>query len=196
MQEPPAPPAPPTPPEVRTRVMMFGTNGHVGLDRDGDGQITREEFASPMNDAFARMDADGDGRLSGEEVSAHPGPGHPDVMILRGGEPGVQRFELRRSDGPSTPEEMREIVIRRPADETGPQVVHFESRGDGRMDADGDGKVSEGEFTARLQETFARLDVDGSGFLEDGERGGSGEVRIITRRIERSDDAPGTAPGL
>lgn len=182
------PPAPPSPPEAHTRFMMMGPHGHAAMDRDGDGQVTREEFATPMNEAFARLDRDGDGRLSGEELAGRHGDREHDVMILRGGEPGMHRFELRRHDGPSAPGERHEIVIRGPGGEGGPHVFHFDS-GDGhaaaRMDADGDDKVSEAEFTARLREAFARMDVDGSGFLEEGERGGDGEVRVITRRLER-----------
>ena len=188
IQEPPAPPAPPSPPEVRTRFMMMGPHGRGAMDRDGDGEVTREEFAAPMNEAFARIDKDGDGRLSDEELSSRHGGEH-DVMILRGGEPGMHRFELRRHDGPPAPGERREIVIRGPGGEGGPHIFHFDTSDDSahRLDADGDGRVSEAEFTARLREAFARLDADSSGFLEQGERGGDGEVRVVTRRIERNE---------
>lgn len=185
LQEPPAPPAPPSPPEVR--FMMMGPHGHGAMDRDGDGQVTREEFTAPMAEAFARMDRDGDGRLSGEELAARHGDGAHDVMIRRGGEPGMHRFEMRRSHGPAAPGERHEFVIRGPGGEGGPHVFHFDSA-EGpahRMDADGDGRVSEAEFTARLREAFARMDADRSGFLEESERGGNGEVRVITRRVER-----------
>ncbi len=187
MQEPPAPPAPPSLPEVR--FMMIGPHGRGAMDRDGDGQVTRDEFAAPMNDAFARMDTDGDGRLSEQELAPHPGPGEHDVMILRGGEPGMHRFERHHGDGVAAPGERREIVIRAPGGEGGPHVFHVDS-GEGparRMDADGDGRVSEAEFTARLRDAFARMDADRSGYLEASERGGDGEVRVITRRIERDD---------
>lgn len=94
-------PAPPAPPEVHTRVMVMAADGPGGLDRDGDGQVTREEFAAPMNDHFARMDANSDGRLSTEELSAGPGAmdgGEHDIRIMRGpGGPGVRHFEMRRA---------------------------------------------------------------------------------------------------
>jgi hypothetical protein len=107
MQQTPAPAAPHAPPEVRTRVMVLGGDGPGGLDKDGDGQVSREEFAAPMNDHFARMDRDGDGRLSSEELAAGHGPmgegGDHQVRIMRGSGghggpdgPGVHRFELRR----------------------------------------------------------------------------------------------------
>ncbi len=96
-------PTPSAPPEVHTRVMVMGADGPGGLDKDGDGQITREEFAAPMNDHFARMDANGDGRLSTEELTAGHAAmagGEHDVRIIRApgghGGPGVRHFELRR----------------------------------------------------------------------------------------------------
>ena len=103
MQQTPAPPVPPAPPEVRTRVMMMSADGPGGLDKDGDGQITREEFAAPMNDHFDRMDANSDGRLSTEELSAGhvgmAGEGH-DIMVMHGpGGPGERHVEMRRVDG-------------------------------------------------------------------------------------------------
>jgi hypothetical protein len=207
MQEPPASHAPP---EVRTRVMvMGGPDGHAPLDRDGDGQVSREEFAAPMNDPFARMDADGDGRLSTEELSAlHAPDGDGNVMVFRGGaegEAGVHRFELRRPGGPGGDHEEREIVIRGPGGPGMPMIIHgpgHDGPGESRievrtlggpghqaeMDSDGDGRISEAEFTNPLREAFARMDADHSGFIEDGERGGDGDVRVFTHRIETRDD--------
>lgn len=121
------PPTPPTPPRVETRVMVVGGPGGEGpgsLDKDGDGQISREEFSAPLNDAFGRMDKNGDGRLSDEEMRAghggpdgdgnmvfmrHPGPGGPggdgEMVFMRHpggpegpGGPGMHRFEVRREN--------------------------------------------------------------------------------------------------
>ena len=188
VQDPPAPPAPPAPPEMHTRFMMVGPHGRAAMDRDGDGQVTRDDFLAPMDEAFARMDKDGDGRLAGDELPARSVAGEHDMMILRDGEPGMRWLEMRRPDGSVQPRERREIVIRGPGGEEGPHVFHFgpaDDRPARSMDADGDGRVSEAEFTAGLREAFGRLDADGSGFLEEGERGGAGEVRVLTRRIER-----------
>lgn len=104
MQEPPAPPAPPAPPGFHTRLMVLGSDGPGGVDKDGDGQISREEFAAPMNDHFARIDKNGDGRLSTDEMAAGHGPGDDNVIIHRGpgggGGPGVGHVELRRPGPP------------------------------------------------------------------------------------------------
>jgi hypothetical protein len=159
-----------------------------------------------MNDHFARMDADGDGRLSTGELSALHGPdGDGNVMVFRGGpdgEAGVHRFELRRPGGD---QEEREIVIRGPGGPGMPMIIHgpgHDGPGESRievrtvggpghqaeMDSDGDGRISEAEFTSPLREAFARMDADHSGFIEDGERGGDGDVRVFTHRIETRDE--------
>lgn len=227
LQEPPAPPPPP-PVEVQSRVVFVGADGVASgeLDADNDGQVTREEFAAPLNGAFDRLDKNGDGRLSSEELALRPGSPEGEVRVRRLGDGDVQRFELRRPgpagegaarfsrdggrtvvfispdhDGP----ESRVVVRTRP---DGPGVIAFDGAGPGGrvphgtrvvvhaadgpgnrdLDKDGDGKISEAEFTAPLREAFARMDADHSGFIEEGERGRDGEVRVFTHRIETSDD--------
>lgn len=202
------PPAPPTPRETFTRVMVMGPDGPGSLDKDGDGQVSREEFAAPMNDHFARIDADGDGRLSTEELSAGHGPaGDGNVMVFHGGAeggPGVRRFEMHRPGGGEGMREEHEIVVRAPGGPGGPVVIHgpvhgapggesrFEIRqmdgpgGHADMDKDGDGKISEAEFTGPLREAFARMDADRSGFIEEGERGRGHDIQVFTRRLDVS----------
>ncbi|GAA0609563.1 hypothetical protein GCM10009422_00420 [Brevundimonas kwangchunensis] len=213
------PPAPPPPPERETR-FVFSTMGGDGpgrLDADGDGEVTREEFTAPLNDAFARMDRNGDGRLTGDELPRMMG-GDEDITVLRG--PGARRFEMRRPGAPGGPEVEfrregdrtiilsdgepgeRRVTIRRSGE---PGTMTFERHegmpasgrieafraggaGNARLDTDGDGKVSEAEFLAPLREAFARADKDGSGFIEEGERG-EGEVQVFTHRIERREGA-------
>lgn len=205
MQEPPAPP------EVRTRFMVMSDHGPGTLDRDGDGQVSREEFAAPMNEHFARADKDGDGRLSTEELSAgHGRAGDGDVMVFgsgSGGESGAHRFELRHPHHPGreggASGEVREIILHGPAGHGAPRILHApghagpggEMRLDFRhpaghadRDKDGDGKLSEAEFTGPLREAFARMDADRSGFIEEGERGADGDVRVFTRRIETGNE--------
>jgi hypothetical protein len=156
MQEPAAPPPPP-PLDVHSRVVFMGgtADGPGGLDADGDGQVTRDEFAAPLNTAFGRMDKDGDGRLSSEELTADRGPGDSGVTIHRRGGGDVEHVELRRSrpagargarferDGERTmvfvgPEGRRDEdarVVVRTLSEDGPAVLHLRQGPDGVGDA-------------------------------------------------------------
>ena len=180
------PPAPPPPPQMRTetRVMVMGDHdGPGGLDKDGDGLLTREEFAGPMNDAFARMDKDGNGRLSPEELRAGHGPGGPggehEMMIFRAGPGGAEggpmrhRMEMRRGgpDGaPGVRHEERIMVITDGApgedDEERNVFVHRTGPGSGPMswhDA-GDGARIEIE-----RSNADDLDTDGDGRISEAE---------------------------
>ncbi|KQY84676.1 EF-hand domain-containing protein [Brevundimonas sp. Root1423] len=184
MQDPPASPAPPASPEAHARFIMMG-DGPGSLDKDGDGQISREEFAAPMNDHFARMDKDGDGRLSAEERSSGHGPGAHVFMRGPGGEggPGVHRFELRSDGAPGGrgehevrtmvfsgrseggPGEEHRIVIRGPGGEGGPRIVHL-PRG-----ADGAGEHNVNVMIHRLggPDGEHKMDADNDGRISEAE---------------------------
>jgi hypothetical protein len=56
--------------------------------------------------------------------------------------------------------------------------------GDNDLDSDNDGKVSEAEFSAPLREAFARMDADGSGFIEAGEHGSGDGAEVFVHRFE------------
>lgn len=126
VQDPPAPPAPPAPPEP-PRVMMFSHAG-PGLDKDGDGFVTRDEFSAPMTDHFGRLDKNGDGRLSTDELQS--GGGEHDVMIRRGapmahggGEHGRQVYVFGPGEGGETvwtSEDGREVRVERVVVRGGP----------------------------------------------------------------------------
>lgn len=203
------PPAPPPPLQVHSRFVFMGSaDGPGRLDADGDGQVTREEFAAPLNDAFDRIDKDGDGRLSTGELASDQGSDEATVTVRRLGGPRGARFE---GDGERTaifvgPDGRRgdePRVVVRTLPRGGPAVVHFQhgpdgagegrvvvrttggpGRGPDNLDKDGDGKVSEAEFIAPLRDAFARMDADQSGFVEEGERSGDNQVHVFTRRIE------------
>lgn len=182
---------------TETRVMVLnGTGGEGGLDRDGDGYVTRDEFLTPMVTAWARIDAEGAGRVSAEELArgvrgGEGGDSH--VFMLRSGGDGPMEWHgedgpviIERSGGEDgeTRVEVRRIVRGGPGGpggEHGPRIMML-GDGDGAMDTDGDGRVSEAEFLARMGDAFRRMDADGSGYLEDGEHG---PRRIIRReRVE------------
>lgn len=199
LQDPPAPPPPPPGPE--THFMMMGGPGGPGhLDKDGDGQVSREEFSAPMNDAFARMDKDGDGRLSTEELAeGHRGMmgGDHNVMFMRHGDgaeggPGERREErvvVIGGDGHGE-HGMPMVMMDGPGhDGPGGERITIHRMGDdhGDMDKNGDGKISEEEFVGPMREAFARMDADHSGFIETGEHGDGDRVHVFTRHIEHTD---------
>lgn len=208
---PPAPPAEPSV-EVRSRLVFVGggADGPGSLDADNDGQVTREEFAAPLNDVFSRMDKDGDGRLSREELAANVGGDGANVFIRRLGGEGPARFERdgERTMVFVTPDgarpEPRVIVHTRPGG-PGPRVLEFDRgpeggrghrveirtsdrQGPADLDKDGDGKISEAEFIAPLRHAFARMDADRSGFIEDGEHGDENSVHVFAHRIGGPDE--------
>ena len=185
---------------TETRVMVLnGPGGEGGLDGDGDGDgyVTRDEFLMPMMTAWERIDAEGAGRVSTEALAegVHSrGDGEHEVFMFRSGEGGP--MEWHDGDGPmiiersddgdgETRVEVRRIVRGGPGGEHGgghgPRIMML-GDGEGAMDTDDDGRVSEAEFLARMGDAFRRLDADGSGYLEDGEHG---PQRIIRReRVE------------
>lgn len=201
MQEPPALPPPPAL-ELRGQFIFTSSSaeGPGNIDADGDGQVTRDEFAAPLNLAFSEMDKDGDGRLSRAELAADGGQGAGRIAVHRPGRPP----EAGRDGDPRSGPEGRPPMVFVRADGPGgdgPRVFHLGGSGPngpgGRMvvrrpegpghgpdalDKDGDGKVSEAEFTAPLREAFADIDADHSGFIEAGEHGDGERVRVFTHR--------------
>lgn len=202
------PSAPPPPPHTRTetRVMVMGDHdGPGGLDRDGDGLLTREEFAGPMNEAFARMDTNGDSRLSSEELRAGHGPGGPggdhEMIFRRGpdGGPGEhveERIMVITDGAPGEDDDERNVFVHRSGPGGEPMTWHegdgetrieIERTGGDDLDTDGNGSISEAEFLAPMRVAFARMDTDHSGALEASENGGERQVRVITRHREGPD---------
>ena len=205
MQTPPPPPGPSV--EVHSRFIFVGagSDGPGSLDADDDGLVTREEFAAPLNDAFSKMDKDQNGRLSRDELTANTGTEDASVTVHPlGGD--IERFELRRQgsgggraarlerDGegtmvfvtPQDPSSEPHVIVRtRPggARSSGIEFRTSDRSASNDLDKDGDGKVSEAEFIAPRRETFARMDADRSGFVEDGERGGENGIHVFAHRI-------------
>lgn len=183
------------------------------LDKDGDGRLSAEELAArpaggPGEVMIFDGGEDGDGprrftlrrpgggaeggsrvivaprapgRVAIEERIAR-GPG--EVLILRGDgdeEAGARRFTLRRSgDGDGAPRAPRVIVL--PEGAAAPRITGIGADLPD-LDADGDGRVSEAEFLARFRDAFRRMDRDGSGHLEAGERDNV-QVHVFQHRRE------------
>lgn len=147
--------------------------GHFGLfqsDANNDGVLTRQEFDAGRAAMFARMDADGNGQLTAEERRAG--------RHARGGRHG--RGHLSGADANDDGNITRDEFLARP-------IAHFErldanndgvisaderpqrrARADGesrraRMDANGDGQISQSEFAAMGASMFERLDANNDG---------------------------------
>ncbi|QLQ12235.1 MAG: EF-hand domain-containing protein [Brevundimonas sp.] len=81
------------------------------MDTNGDGEITRDEFAAPMNAHFAQMDTNGDGRLSSDEMQArHGDEAGAHAMHMRHGAPGAMTW-TRSGEGRTVVMDGREIEI-------------------------------------------------------------------------------------
>ena len=52
-------------------VRLLGGPGEAGLDKDGDGKVSEEEFLAPVREAFRAMDADRSGALEDGERGPH-----------------------------------------------------------------------------------------------------------------------------
>lgn len=175
------PPPPPPQPQVRTErhVMVLGGHGGEGpgsLDKDGDGQLNREEFTAPMTDVFTRFDTNGDGRLSDEELKAghggpdgegnftfmrHPGPGGP------GGPGGDHRVFMRHPGGPESAPGMHRFEVRR-ENVNGEETVRVFTRGEN------------GEMT-EVEGGLEGLDLPEGAHVRMLPGGGDRDVTIIAR---------------
>ncbi len=121
----------------------FMLNRFKVLDKDGDGKLTRSEFTGvPEN--FDRMDRDQDGTLSSKELAA-----------------AVDFFMSVQGPGGATPKaQAKGKAAAKGAGEAGGFVPpRFK-----QMDKDGDGKVTQSEFTGPAP-LFYRMDKDGDGSL-------------------------------
>ncbi len=100
------------------------------LDADADGKITPEEMANHMQARFEGADSDGDGALSKDELVARMTERQAERMAAYA-DHMIERHDANK-DGKLSPDEMQ-------------------ARNNGKMfkkmDTDGDGAISEEEFT-------------------------------------------------
>ena len=111
---------------------MFGR-----ADTNGDGFVTKEEFAAGRTTMFTKLDANGDGAVDQAEIDKAREAWH-------------QARNKPASDGNTQTQAQNK-----------PRHGGFMKR----MDTDGDGKITSAEFAAAGERMFAKLDDNGDGKL-------------------------------
>lgn len=143
----------------------MGPGGQAGqrpafseLDADADGQLTLEELTAHREARFTEADTDGDGSLSRAELIS-AALDRVEARI----DAQMARFD-DNEDGVLSANEMDDMRPRGP----GPEQAFA------RMDADGDGMVSEAEFDAMAQIVQQRRGGGHGGERGHGHGGGWG----------------------
>jgi len=151
-------------------------------DWNSDGKLTFDEFANPIRASFARADRQSAGAILCHPRSGDNGQSSGQPHRRRGGSRGVGAFCARddlNHDGRITRAELDQALHQQfaPVAKGGSMTKEqFEAmqhsraeatsgRTFGRIDSDGDGKVSLQEFTAYQQRTFTRMDENGDGTI-------------------------------
>jgi Ca2+-binding EF-hand superfamily protein len=150
------------------------------LDWNGDGRLSLDEFAAPERARFELFDADGKGSESCapgsvQDANYRPGRGRSGF--------GHARFCAENDlnhDGQVTHAELDSVTAKRFAQAVGGAKAMSEAQFDAmalrqyrensakyfaRLDADHDGKLTLGEFSASEQKFFARLDRNHDGVV-------------------------------
>ncbi len=138
------------------------------MDTNGDGHLSRREYAAGARKLFAAMDANHDGFVTaGEMDAAHAR--RQDAAIRFSSTAGTGSGAGRdpgsgaaRADGSVSPQEV--------ANAQGAASAEPDSAGKIRLsDRDGDGRLTAAEFEAATVVKFDRLDADGDGSLSRAE---------------------------
>jgi Ca2+-binding EF-hand superfamily protein len=150
------------------------------MDTNKDGKVTAEEFKAAAAARFTAADANHDGVLDASEHAAmrkarleHPS---------HGGKRGMARMDqdssgaISRDEAPAgLLEHFDEIDTNHDGlldqHELAHSDRHSRDRGGpgGRMDANGDGQVSQAEFNDGMDRVFKMMDIDADGAITEGD---------------------------
>lgn len=186
----------------------------AAMDSDGDGKITKAEYRGNPR-LFERLDRNGDDVLDAEDIGgAQPNRGGKDdkAAAPKVLPPGLLRMDAdkdgklteaewsgpaevfkrldKNQDGVITPEDLARPDRQRGGRKITPEQVakRFE-----KLDANGDGKLTEGEIPARL---FERIDTDKDGSVSLEEMQAAMDRRMGRGNRDRANkDRPGMAEG-
>ena len=152
--------------------MMMMMHEHLaGLDKDGDGFITRDEFLAHPSDMFARLDTDHDGRISKIELAAMAAM-HGDHRVCK-----VQK------DGDAAPKDVPCESLPPMAGGPGDHMVMMMHNMAEKLDLDHDGRLSFSEFQAPMHDHFSKMDKNGDGYISKDEMP-SGDM-VFEQHIEK-----------
>lgn len=156
-----------------------GLHGFMAeMDTNKDGKVTADEFKAGSAARFAAADTNHDGELDAAELAAmrkarieHPS---------HGGKRGLARIDkdgngtISRDEAPPRLlEHFDEVDTNHDGALDQQEVAAFHKGGagpgrpGGRMDANGDGKVSQAEFNDAMDRMFKMMDADGDGVITE-----------------------------
>jgi len=142
------------------------------MDANGDGMINEADQEARVRARFDRVDADGNGSISFEEYTAvrenraERRGDRAERRGRRGGDRMAMRGHRGGRGGPGLAGLMRQ-----------------------NADADGDGSISQAEFTAAALTRFQRQDADGDGTVTAEERRAHREAMREVRRAHQAQNA-------
>lgn len=170
--------------------------GTAAIAQDGpmrEREITREQAEARAASSFARMDANGDGLLNEADAQARQRALFDRIDANGNGAISFAEFAAAREDKAERRAEQARGGQRRGGDRMamrgrhGGGGHHLAALLRQNADTDGDGSISQTEYTAAALARFERADTDGNGTVTAAERR---EAMRELRAARRGQDQP------